>query len=49
MTVTRERLQACGAHWQQGPLLWDVDRPDDLARWQRLEADRPIAGATDGD
>lgn len=34
MTQTRERLRAVGARWQEPATLWDIDRPEDLARWR---------------
>ena len=33
---TRTRLRAAGLRWVEGPLLWDVDRPADLARMGAL-------------
>ena len=35
MQLTRRRLQALGWCWEELPPLWDLDRPDDLLRWQR--------------
>lgn len=32
MPLTRERLESVCAIWRELPALWDVDRPDDLAR-----------------
>jgi len=32
MAQTRERLGDLGLRWQELPALWDVDRPEDLAR-----------------
>lgn len=32
MRQTRSRLRELGLSWQELPPLWDVDRPDDLAR-----------------
>ena len=37
MAETRERLAALGWRWQELETLWDVDRPQDLARLQRRE------------
>jgi glycosyltransferase A (GT-A) superfamily protein (DUF2064 family) len=36
LAETRDRLRAAGLHWFEGPLLWDVDRPADLARLTTL-------------
>jgi hypothetical protein len=36
MEATRARLRLCKVHWAELPTLWDVDRPDDLARLRRL-------------
>jgi rSAM/selenodomain-associated transferase 1 len=36
MALTRERLQAISATWRELPSLWDVDRPDDLARLKNM-------------
>jgi rSAM/selenodomain-associated transferase 1 len=36
LAETRDRLRAAGLHWFEGPLLWDVDRPADLARLATL-------------
>lgn len=33
MRVTRSRLSAQRIGWAELPPLWDVDRPEDLARW----------------
>lgn len=32
MAVTRDNLRVAGLHWQELPVRWDVDTPDDLAR-----------------
>ena len=32
MQQTRERLRAAGLRWRELPPLWDLDRPEDLAR-----------------
>jgi rSAM/selenodomain-associated transferase 1 len=32
LPITRQRLKQLGCQWQELPLLWDVDRPEDLAR-----------------
>ena len=32
MARTRERLRRAGARWAELPALWDVDRPEDVAR-----------------
>jgi rSAM/selenodomain-associated transferase 1 len=36
MDETRRRLRALGLAWQEPATLWDVDRPDDLARLRDL-------------
>lgn len=33
MRQTRERMRGAGMRWVEGPTLWDVDTPADLARW----------------
>ncbi len=35
MQITRRRLQSLGWCWEELPPLWDLDRPEDLVRWQR--------------
>jgi uncharacterized protein len=35
MAETRARLAALGWHWQELETLWDVDRPEDMARLTR--------------
>lgn len=37
MAQTRERLRAAGIAWHEGATLWDVDRPEDLARLDAFE------------
>lgn len=34
MAQTRQRLDQAGARWVELPVLWDVDDPQDWARWQ---------------
>ena len=36
MAQTRSRLAALGLRWQEMARLWDVDRAEDVARWQAL-------------
>jgi len=36
MTQTRERLAALGWRWRELPEVWDVDRPEDVARLREL-------------
>ena len=36
MDITRSRLQAVSATWHELPCLWDIDRPEDLARLTQL-------------
>src|SRR5262245_2733908 len=38
MAETRERLVALGLRWRELATLWDVDRPEDLGRLERLIA-----------
>jgi rSAM/selenodomain-associated transferase 1 len=35
LAQTRERLVGAGWRWDETPVRWDVDRPDDLARLRR--------------
>ena len=44
MAATRARLTATGASWQELPTLWDIDRAQDLARWQSIGSKRASAG-----
>ncbi|MCF6280869.1 MAG: TIGR04282 family arsenosugar biosynthesis glycosyltransferase [Candidatus Polarisedimenticolaceae bacterium] len=32
LSITRQRLKQLGWHWRELPVLWDVDRPEDLDR-----------------
>ncbi len=34
LAQTRQRLRAQGLRWHELPVLWDLDRPADLARYQ---------------
>ncbi len=34
MAATRAKLEAARATWRELPALWDVDRPQDVARWE---------------
>ena len=36
MSQTRERLRALGWRWRELPEVWDVDRPEDVARLRRV-------------
>jgi hypothetical protein len=36
MAQTRERLAGLGWRWRELPPVWDVDRPEDVARLRRL-------------
>ena len=48
MAQTRSRLSQLNLRWQETARLWDVDRAEDVARWQALqqaEAGRPAIGA----
>ena len=41
LAETRERLAALGWRWRELETLWDLDRPEDLARFRRQIVDRP--------
>ncbi|MFO1305716.1 MAG: TIGR04282 family arsenosugar biosynthesis glycosyltransferase [Burkholderiales bacterium] len=43
MPTTRERLRALAVRWCEPRTLWDVDRPEDLARVRALCPDAPAA------
>jgi rSAM/selenodomain-associated transferase 1 len=43
MEATRRHLRAARASWDELGIVWDVDRPEDLARWRALLA-APSAG-----
>jgi len=43
MTATRARLVGERATWRELPALWDVDLPQDLARWEALQAQQGSA------
>jgi rSAM/selenodomain-associated transferase 1 len=45
MAQTRQRLTRAGLTWRELPPLWDVDRPEDLARLRALGLEHLIAGA----
>lgn len=34
--LTRQRMRELGWSWDELPMLWDLDRPADLARWAAL-------------
>ncbi|MDY6994731.1 MAG: TIGR04282 family arsenosugar biosynthesis glycosyltransferase [Pseudomonadota bacterium] len=38
LELTRAHLLRLGIRWWELPLQWDVDRPEDVHRWQQLEA-----------
>ncbi len=46
MPATRSRLAAERATWRELPMLWDVDLPQDLARWEAL-GDKAIPRTVD--
>lgn len=46
MAETLVRLQAAGLRWSEPARLWDVDRPEDLARLAELEAARAEGAST---
>jgi len=37
MAQTRRRLSERGLRWQEVAMLWDVDRTEDVSRWQALQ------------
>ena len=37
MAQTRNRLSALGLRWTEVARLWDVDRAEDVVRWQALQ------------
>ena len=37
MAQTRDRMSALRLSWHEVAMLWDVDHPQDLARWQALK------------
>lgn len=37
MAQTRRRMSALGLRWQEVATLWDVDRAEDVARWQAMQ------------
>jgi glycosyltransferase A (GT-A) superfamily protein (DUF2064 family) len=46
MSETRARLRAIPVSWHELPTLWDVDTPEDLARWNALAAPEPAVETT---
>ncbi len=44
MQITRERLRAAGLDWVELEPRWDVDRPEDLPRWEALRPALRAAG-----
>lgn len=36
--ITRERMRGLGWRWAERPVLWDLDRPEDLARYRALRS-----------
>jgi rSAM/selenodomain-associated transferase 1 len=40
--TTREALGQIGWRWQELPMLWDLDRPDDLEQFLRLGIELPF-------
>ncbi len=45
MAATRSRLAAMNATWRELPMLWDIDLPQDLARWEAFEDAAPSRAA----
>ncbi len=46
MAATRALLTAQRVRWRELPLLWDIDGPTDLRRWQELGAGAPRTPAS---
>ncbi len=44
MQITRERMRAAGLSWVELEPRWDVDRPEDLPRWEALRPALRAAG-----
>ena len=42
MQITRERMRAAGLSWVELEPRWDVDRPEDLPRWEALRPCGPV-------
>jgi rSAM/selenodomain-associated transferase 1 len=40
--TTRQVLKTAGWHWQELPMLWDLDRPEDLDRLDRSLIEAPL-------
>ncbi len=36
LKVTRARLQNLELDWQELPIQWDIDRPEDVERWRKM-------------
>jgi hypothetical protein len=36
LTITRARLLNLGLRWKELPTQWDVDRPEDVGRWEKI-------------
>ncbi len=45
MAQTRERARAAGLRVHELDTLWDLDRPQDLARWREMEGQLPARRA----
>lgn len=45
---TRQRLQAAGLSLWEGPVLWDVDEPEDWRRWQQWQQRQRMPSPADG-
>jgi uncharacterized protein len=46
MAQTRDRLAQSGLTWRERPPLWDLDRPDDLARLRAAGLEHLVKDAT---
>jgi rSAM/selenodomain-associated transferase 1 len=43
MAQTRARLSALGLRWSEVAMLWDIDRAEDVLRWQALQEEQTLA------
>jgi uncharacterized protein len=42
--ITRERMRGLGWRWSEQPVLWDLDRPEDLVRYRARDGELSPAG-----
>ena len=43
MAQTRTRMSALGLRWREVAMLWDIDRAEDVLRWQALNEEQTLA------